>query len=227
MSLNEAFPGRICLLVAKWDPQTKVDPKILLLDLAGRLQDSVSAISGDNMSEVRYRAVLLGLFIKASRVHQAIRELLQSAFIPEALSLLRVLSETVINLRYISENDQLNRAHRYVDWMILDDEKLGRATKGIQNFKGFFPKDTLDYLRNTSRVIKERWKVRKKGKLDQILEVVQFLVPAVPGSIWSSQIITRCVTNQEKRNETRCVSFPGIAVFMRSVHIKKITIEIE
>lgn len=119
----------------------------VLLDIGDRLISLVLAMTGKG--EVRLRegelgfvAVVLGLYAKAVKTFRAIHLLCVHGLCEDAQALLRTLSEILADIKYLAKGDAQARARQYVDFIVIQDQKMIQATERNPGLRGMFPDET-------------------------------------------------------------------------------------
>jgi hypothetical protein len=97
--------------------------------------------------ELGFMAIVLGLYAKSVKTFRAIHLLCVHGLCEDAHSLLRTLSETLANIRYLAREDRENRSRQYADFTVIQDQKLINSTEQNPNLRGMFPNDTKAHPR--------------------------------------------------------------------------------
>ncbi len=106
--------------------------------------------------ELGFMAIVLGLFAKSVKTFRAIQLLCVHGLAEDAQILLRTLSETLANIRYLARGDRENRARQYADFTVIQDQKLINSTEQNPNLQGMFPNDTKALVRQRLQDAKAR-----------------------------------------------------------------------
>lgn len=106
--------------------------------------------------EIGFVAVVLGLYAKAVKTLRAIHLLCVHGLCEDAQALLRTLAEILAHIKYIGTDDREGRARQYVDFIIIQDQKLMNATEQNPGLKGMFSDDDKTLVRQRIEKAKAR-----------------------------------------------------------------------
>ena len=98
--------------------------------------------------ELGYVGVVLGLYAKSVKTYRAIHLLCVHGLCEDAEILLRTLVEILANIKYLTMEDREDRARQYLDFTVIQDQKLINATEHNPKLKGMFPDEVKAIVRD-------------------------------------------------------------------------------
>lgn len=107
--------------------------------------------------------VLAVLFTKNFKTYHAIRVLCQVGFDQDAAHLIRGLLDTLIDIYYITDREQGERAQRYIDYSAIYKKKLFDAIRRAKNSGKF--REQINGNTSTNKIETDYEKIMKKYKL--------------------------------------------------------------
>ncbi len=123
----------------------------ILLEKGDRLVLLALAMTGGGEARMReaelgFIGVVLGLYAKAVKTFRAIHLLCVHGLCEDAQALLRTLSEVLADIKYLAKEDQVNRAQQYLDFTVIQDQKMINATEQNPELRGMFPDAVRDIV---------------------------------------------------------------------------------
>ncbi len=97
--------------------------------------------------ELGFMAVVLGLYAKSVKTFRAIHLLCVHGLCEDAETLLRTLAEVLADIKYLAKEDREDRAEKYLDFTVIQDQKLINATEQNPKLQGMFPDDVKAIVR--------------------------------------------------------------------------------
>lgn len=91
--------------------------------------------------ELGFMAVVLGLYAKSVKTFRAIHLLCVHGLCEDAEILLRTLSEALANIKYLAKEDREDRTRQYLDFTVIQDQKLINSTEQNLQLQGMFPNE--------------------------------------------------------------------------------------
>ncbi len=88
--------------------------------------------------EMGFVAVALGLYAKAVKTFRATHLLCVHGLCEDAQALLRTLSEILAHIKYIAKEDPEGRARQYVDFILIQEQKMINATEQTPGLRGTY-----------------------------------------------------------------------------------------
>jgi len=124
------------------------------LEIGDRLLAFALAMSGKGEvrmkgEEMGFVAVVLGLYAKAVKTFRAIHLLCAHGLCEDAQALLRTLSEILAHIKYLAKEDRDGRARQYVDFILIQQQKVINATEQNPGLRGIFS--------DTDKAVVRKW----------------------------------------------------------------------
>lgn len=128
-------------------------------------------------------SAILALSTKACKTFRSMNVLADHAFGDDVLALLRVLTETCINIAYICKEERDKRADQFLAFAITRDERMVRLARKDPSWQKVYTPELCETIMSRCRQIRKEFELPREKKYDSTLASV--FKQCCPPIVWS------------------------------------------